>query len=99
MANESRGPAKGLRGENQRQGDLRDMQGGTFDRHDPESGRQGDQVKENRTPHQDAQWGADVRSDAVPPEKDPLPAGVEHREGPMNKSTGRHQVHPKPRRS
>jgi hypothetical protein len=32
----------------------------------------------------------------MPPEKDPLPAGLDHRKGPMNKSTGRHQANPKP---
>jgi hypothetical protein len=83
------GPAHGLRGEDPRQGDLRDTQGGTYDRHDREGGRRGDQVKEKRTPHRDAQLGADVRSEAVPPSSDPLPEGVEHRAGPMNKSTGR----------
>lgn len=75
--------------------DLRDTQGGTFDRHDAESGRQGPQVKEKRTAHEDAQWGADVRSEPLPPANDPLPAGLEHREGPMNKTTGRHKTNPK----
>jgi hypothetical protein len=83
------GPAHGLRGEDPRQGDPRDAQGGTYDRHDREGGRQGDQVKEKRTPHQDAQLGADVRSEPVPPSRDPLPEGLAHRAGPMNKSTGR----------
>jgi hypothetical protein len=46
-------------------------------------------VKEKRTPHRDAQLGADVRSEPVPPSRDPLPEGLEHRAGPMNKSTGR----------
>jgi hypothetical protein len=44
------GPVHGLRGEDPRQGDLRDTQGGTYDRHDREGGRRGDQVKEKRTP-------------------------------------------------
>lgn len=75
--------------------DLRDTQGGTFDRLDAEGGRQGDQVKEVRTAHEAAQWGADVRSEPEPPKKDALPAGLEHREGPMNKSTGRHKSDPR----
>jgi len=76
--------------------DFRDPHGGTFDDHDRKGGRQGDQVGERRTAREDAQWGADVRSDPIPPEKEPLPAGLEHRQGPMNKTTGRHRVNPKP---
>ena len=56
---ESRGSARGLQGTDQRQGDLRDLRGGTFDH-------------------------------AVGmPEKDSLPRGLEHREGPLNKTSGR----------
>jgi hypothetical protein len=56
---EKPGPAHGLRGTDQRQGDLRDVQGGTFDR------------------------------PAGVPGKDPLPRGLEHREGPLNRTSGR----------
>jgi hypothetical protein len=86
-------PANGLRGQDKGQGDLRDVQGGTFDRDDRAGGRQG--VRENRTPRAGAQAGAVVRGNPVPPEKDPIPADLAHREGPMNKSTGRHTVNPK----
>ena len=94
--NESKGPARGLRGHTEKHPDLRDTHGGTYDDHDRAGGRQGEPVKERRTAHQDAQWGADVRNAPVLPEKSPLPAGLEHRSGPMNKSSGRHKVNPKP---
>jgi hypothetical protein len=91
-----RGSARGASGQNQSTSDLRDLRGGTFDDHHRAGGRQGEQVSEKRTPHEEAQWGADVRSEPVLPESEPLPAGLEHREGPMNKSTGRHKLDPKP---
>jgi len=72
-------PATGLRGPDKRQGNLRDVQGGTFDRHDRVDGQQAEQVNENRTAHEDAQRGADERSKPVSPEKEPLPAGLEQR--------------------
>jgi hypothetical protein len=88
--------ARGLPQNGDRRSDLRDTHGGTFDDHDAEGGRQGDQVREDRTAHEDAQWGADVRSEPLPPVKEPLPAGLEHRKGPMNKTIGRHRINPKP---
>jgi hypothetical protein len=96
MSNDPQDAGEDLPSKDQQKGDLRDTHGGTFDDHDRKGGRQGDQVQAQRTPHEEAQWGADIRSEPVPPEKDPLPAGLEHREGPINKSTGRHNVNPKP---
>jgi hypothetical protein len=93
---ESKGPAHGLRGNTEKHPDLRDTHGGSYDDHDRAGGRQGEQVQERRSAHQDAQWGADVRSAPVPPAQAPLPAGLEHRTGPMNKSSGRHQTKAKP---
>jgi hypothetical protein len=89
-------PAMGLRGRDKRQGDLSDVEGGTFDRRDRADGRQSQEVGESRAPHDHPQGGVDARNRPVPPGKDPLPAGLAHREGPMNKSTGRHTVNPKP---
>jgi len=46
-------------------------------------------VKEYRTPHEDAQWGADVHAE---PEqrKETMPEGLDReRKGPLNKTTGR----------
>jgi|RhiMetStandDraft_4_1073278.scaffolds.fasta_scaffold84317_3 hypothetical protein len=60
---EKHGSADGLRGTDQRQGDLRDVEGGTFDH---------------------------------PAGLDPLPRGLEHREAPLNKTSGRAPPKAKP---
>ena len=57
-------PARGLRGTGQVQGDLRDVQGGTFDH---------------------------------PAGLGPLPRGLAHREGPLNKTSGRAPLKAKPK--
>ena len=63
---ERQGPAHGLQGTDKRQGDLRDLRGGTFDH------------------------------PVGLPEKDSLPRGLEHREGPLNKTSGRAPPKAKP---
>lgn len=85
-----KGGTSASRGSNEKQTDLRDTEGGTFGEVPGE--RSGEQVKEHRTPHEDAQWGADVRSE---PEqrKETLPEGLDReRKGPLNKTTGRRPV-------
>ena len=81
-------PAEGLRGEDKRQGELRDQ---TSNMREPE---RGEQAETQRSPHQDLQQGADVRgnppmvqgSDAM----DALPEGLKReRKGPYDKNLGR----------
>src|SRR6187401_1547569 len=54
--------------------DRRDTPGGTLD--ELPGDRSGEQVKEYRTPHEDAQWGADVHAE---PEqrKETMPEGLD----------------------
>jgi len=78
-------PAHGLHGKDHRQGDLRDVRGGTYD---PPSESASPEINERRTPRQAQQPGADVRPDTTPPRAE-LPEGLRHRAGPLNKSTGR----------
>jgi hypothetical protein len=84
-------PAGGLRGKDKRQGNLRDTRSGACEPGNESGKRRPTQVREERTPHQDAQPGADVRGDAVPTQRDDaLPDGLDRpRQGPLNKSTGR----------
>lgn len=68
--------------------DLRDPQGGTYGDITP-TGTPEEVVVEPRTPHQNAQPGADVRSEPGVVSNE-LPEGLKHaRKGPVNKSTGR----------
>ena len=78
-------PGHGLQGEDRRQGDLRDVRGGTYD---PPSESAPRKISEHRTTRQDEQLGADVRPDTTPRQAE-LPQGLRHRTGPMNKSSGR----------
>ena len=88
MSEKKNHPARGLHGEDQRQGDLRDIQGGTFDANPGDHSATGKPL-EQRTPHQDAQSGADVRPDSVH-SPDTLPDGLRReRKGPLNKTSGR----------
>ena len=78
-----------LPADGERHTDLRDNQGGTFG--DLPGERNGQQVKDYRDPHENAQQGADVRPE---PEqrKENLPEGLDReRKGPLNKTTGRHR--------
>jgi len=77
--------AGGLRGDDQRQGDLRDTRGGTYGVTPSSRPR----VEEVRTAHQDAQHGADVRPEPVVTGSG-LPEGLaRERKGPLNPSSGR----------
>lgn len=84
-------PADGLRGRDNRQGDLRDLRDGAYEPGNATGKRRPLQVEEQRTARQDAQPGADVRGDTVAAQcEDSLPEGLDRpRRGPLNKSTGR----------
>ena len=73
--------------------DYVDKRGGAYDPVTKAGNPQPSQVKENATPHQQAQWGADVRPESLPgPDEGnyPLPEGLrKERQGPLNKVTGR----------
>lgn len=71
---------------------LRDKRGGAYDPISKEGNPHPDQVREKATPHEEAQWGADVRAEPLPgaPEIYPTPEGLRREpKGPINKSTGR----------
>lgn len=70
----------------------RDTRGGAYDPVNKFGNPQPPQVKDKGTPHQKAQWGADVRPEPLPGLDDgyPLPEGLRKpRMGPLNKDTGR----------
>jgi hypothetical protein len=72
--------------------DYVDKRGGAYDPVTPAGNPQPPQVKDKETPHQKAQWGADVRPEPLPgpDEGYPLPEGLRKpRMGPLNKDTGR----------
>lgn len=71
---------------------FRDARGGAYDQVDKFGNPQPPQVKDRMTPHEKAQWGADVRPEPIPgpDEGYPLPEGLRKpRMGPLNKHTGR----------
>lgn len=73
-------------------GDERDTRGGAYDPVSATGNSQPSPVRDNPTPHEKAQWGADVRPEPLPaePEVYPLPEGLQRpRKGPLNKDTGR----------
>jgi hypothetical protein len=77
--------------------DDRDKRGGAYDPVNKAGRPQPLQVEDKETPHQKAQWGADVRPDPQPAPNEgyPLPEGLRKpRTGPLNKDTGRR---PKPK--
>lgn len=65
--------------------DRRDTRGGAYDPVNRAGRPQADQPAEQRTEHQDRQWGADVRPEPLPPEEGrPLPEGLRReRKGPL----------------
>jgi hypothetical protein len=73
--------------------DLVDKRGGAYDPVTKTGKPQPPQVKEEATPSEKAQWGADVRSKPLPgPDEGnyPLPEGLrKERQSPLNKDTGR----------
>jgi hypothetical protein len=76
--------------------DLRDKRSGAYDPANEVGKPQPDQVREERTPHQNAQPGADVRGEPLAPESNrPPPEGLRRaRKGPLNKRSGRRSVKP-----
>jgi|tagenome__1003787_1003787.scaffolds.fasta_scaffold20877629_3 hypothetical protein len=77
-----------------RQGtDYRDERNGAYDAVSATGKRQPHQVRENISPHQAAQWGADVRSQSSPPNEEALPEGlVRPRKGPYSRKLGRRSM-------
>lgn len=77
----------GLRGADKQQGDLRDADKGAYSQphHDGGGGK--------RTPHQDAQHGADVRGNpSMVQRQAELPEGLmRERKGPLDKNVGRNE--------
>jgi hypothetical protein len=73
--------------------DLVDKRGGAYDPINEFGKPRPPQVREAATPHQKAQWGAEVRPEPLPgPDEGPypLPEGLrKKRMGPLNKDTGR----------
>jgi len=81
--------ARGLHGQDMRQGDLRDTQGGAFGDKDARGRAEDPGPLEQRTPDQGAQAGADVRPESVH-SAETLPEGLtRERKDPLNKSSGR----------
>jgi hypothetical protein len=81
----------GLRGRDSQQERLVDRRAGAYDPVNALGKRPPDQVQERRSEHQDAQPGADVRGEPVPPPPgDDLPEGLARPPAPpLNKSSGR----------
>jgi hypothetical protein len=70
--------------------DLTDDRPGAYDPVTKYGLRQPPQVKDTTTPHQKAQWGADVRPEALPGTDPMLPERlVRPAAGPLNPRTGR----------
>lgn len=75
---------------NKMETDGRDIRSGAYDAVTQAGRRQPHQVRENPTPHEAAQTGADVRSEPLPGTEDSIPDGlVRDRKGPLNARTGR----------
>jgi hypothetical protein len=73
--------------------DNRDIRSGAYDPVNENGLPQPHQVKDKSTPHQKAQWGADVRAEALPGTEPALPEGlVKDRRGPLNPRTGRRKA-------
>lgn len=67
--------------------DLVDERRGVYDPVTLSGAPQPNQVKETMTPHEAAQWGADVRSEPVPSNQPVLPEGLRRpRIGPDHKA-------------
>ncbi len=67
-----------------------DARRGAYDPVSADGLPQPDQVKDRSTPHEKAQWGADVRAEALPGTVPVLPEGLlRPRMGPLNPRTGR----------
>jgi hypothetical protein len=83
-------PLLPLFGRSEQKGKERDTRAGAYDPIDEEGWPQPDQVREKRTAQQDAQWGAEVRSEAQPGKEPVMPEGIRReRKGPIDKNLGR----------
>ncbi|WP_315782573.1 hypothetical protein [Bradyrhizobium sp. SZCCHNPS1003] len=70
--------------------DTRDLRSGAYDPVSKDGLPQSHQVKDKTTPHQQEQWGADVRAEPLPGTEPVLPEGLmRERRGPLNRNTGR----------
>jgi hypothetical protein len=70
--------------------DAIDHRHGAYDPVSKDGMPQGQQIKDKATPHEKAQWGADVRADPLPGTEPVLPEGlIRSPEGPLNPRTGR----------
>jgi hypothetical protein len=70
--------------------DTRDIRSGAYDPVSIDGLPQPNQVRDKTTPHEQQQWGADVRAEALPGTAPVLPEGLRRpRKGPLNRSTGR----------
>ena len=84
---------KGLHGPDKQQDALRDVRSGAYEKGGPSKAPH--PTEGQRTEHQRAQWGADVRqgvpdADTVHMEESDLPEGLSReRMGPLDKNTGR----------
>ena len=77
---------RGLRGPTQSQGGLRDIRGGTFDT----AGKKVVPNKNQQTPPERAQPGADMRGPPLQTADEGLPEGLKReRKGPLDKDIGR----------
>lgn len=73
--------------------DTRDIRGGTYDPINRDGLPQSHQVRDKMTPHEKAQWGADVRADPLPGTEPVLPEGlVRPPAGPLNPRRGRNKA-------
>jgi len=91
-ANKKHEAPQGLRGRDSGQERLVDKREGAYDAVNAWGKRQPDQIKEVRTEHQNAQPGADVRGEPLPPAPgdEDLPEGLARSPAPpLNKSSGR----------
>jgi hypothetical protein len=70
--------------------DTRDIRSGAYDPVTKQGLPQAPQVRDASTPHERAQWGADVRAEPLPGTEPVLPEGLlRERHGPLNPRTGR----------
>ena len=73
--------------------DYTDERRGTYDPVSKDGLPQPFQVRDETSPHQKAQWGADVRADPEPGVEPVLPEGlVRPAQGPLNRRTGRRKT-------
>ena len=73
--------------------DTRDFRSGTYDPINKDGLPQSDQIRGKTTPHEKAQWGADVRADPLPGTEPVLPEGlVRPPAEPLNARTGRNKT-------